>query len=210
MASSTDVTDATNAGTTIEVTTDQNGMAACRWRLGGDSSDVCQRARASAEGLDLLPVVFNANLSLADRVAYDPADCPSLQAANVTTVQQAIDALCNLGQPDDPGIKITDVLVHLTNRSLVNDGDLLMGDLEQGLQVVCDQKIDPVTIGRPTCYVTLEHPFFIAPDKSGGSRRIPADRSGRRRRRRGNGGGRLYRDHLGFPCRTRSSGFRAS
>ena len=159
----TDVTDATNAGTTIEVTTDQNGMAACRWRLGGDSSDVCQRARSSAEGLDLLPVVFNANLSLADRVAYDPADCPSLQAANVTTVQQAIDALCNLGQPDDPGIKITDVLVQLTNRSLVNDGDLLMGDLEQGLQVVCDQKIDPVTIGRPTCYVTLEHPFFIDP-----------------------------------------------
>src|SRR5262249_53892339 len=43
-----------------------------------------------------LPIEFNATLSIANQVAYDPSACADMSAASpaITTVQQAIDFLC--------------------------------------------------------------------------------------------------------------------
>lgn len=45
----------------IDVTTDENGLADCRWRLGNEP--LCQRVEAILVGVDTLPVHFNARLS---------------------------------------------------------------------------------------------------------------------------------------------------
>jgi hypothetical protein len=45
-----------------------------------------------------LPVHFSAQLALASGVAYDPAGCADLLAAEAYTVQQAIDTLCKRTQ----------------------------------------------------------------------------------------------------------------
>ena len=49
---------------------------------------------APAERIVAGPIYFNANLSIASQVAYDPTACPALAEAKVRTVQEAIDKLC--------------------------------------------------------------------------------------------------------------------
>ncbi|MBW7883203.1 MAG: hypothetical protein H3C34_11320 [Caldilineaceae bacterium] len=96
------LTGTSGSGKSVDVTTGTLGIYDCTWQLGAARQN--QRVEAflveidgkpfvDATGAPLLPsVFFNANLSVADRVAYDPANCPDL--ANARTVQQAIDALC--------------------------------------------------------------------------------------------------------------------
>lgn len=86
---------------TLTVDTGPGGIASCAWRLDPDVTKPSQQveARLLDASLDTLrplpPVVrFNGNLSIASQVSYDPAACPDLSEANVTTVQQALDALC--------------------------------------------------------------------------------------------------------------------
>ncbi|TAL07374.1 MAG: hypothetical protein EPO07_00310 [Verrucomicrobia bacterium] len=84
------------AGATNEadVDVDANGLAACDFYL--DGGNYSQRVKAQlldASGNPVsLPILFNATLSLAAQVAYQPGDCDALKS--VTTVQAALDTLC--------------------------------------------------------------------------------------------------------------------
>lgn len=97
------------AGGRTEVTVDigGDGMARCWWRLGTDPqhqavvATLQERVDPSGTGGDAWmdvpgPVLFNASLSVASRVAYVPdGDCRMAQAEPpVSTVQEALDWLC--------------------------------------------------------------------------------------------------------------------
>ena len=84
-----------------------NGVAQCQWQLDvGNGSRTDLNARRSqtvtARLLDsagthtgLPPIIFNASLSLSSQVEYHPeGECVNL--AGVTTVEQALDKLCNV------------------------------------------------------------------------------------------------------------------
>ena len=86
---------------TIEILTDDAGLASCDWSLDGNPSNWSQQVEATLLDADNnpihLPIRFNANLSIADQVAYDPKQCGALAANPKTvTVQQAIDRVVAL------------------------------------------------------------------------------------------------------------------
>jgi hypothetical protein len=89
-----------NGTQTQIVPTDANGLASIAWSLASDPGQPVQHATAEllvagqVVAGRYLPVHFSAQLALASAVAYDPANCADLQAANAYTVQAAIDALC--------------------------------------------------------------------------------------------------------------------
>jgi hypothetical protein len=78
----------------LEVTTGPNGLASCFWLPDPALPKQLVEARLlDAAGNPLPPLLhFNGQLSVASQVAYNPAQCPDLKAAQ--TVQQAIDLLC--------------------------------------------------------------------------------------------------------------------
>lgn len=80
--------------------TGADGLASCGWRLDGARTRPVQQVEAvlldAANAPVHLPVVFTANLSVAERVAYDPGPCPML--ADARDVQRAIDLLATLAQ----------------------------------------------------------------------------------------------------------------
>jgi hypothetical protein len=82
----------------LDLDTDLDGAAECAWALDPDPTKPTQQAEAWLLDPDGNPVAepirFNANLSTASQVAYDPQNCPDLKRAGATTVQQAIDGLC--------------------------------------------------------------------------------------------------------------------
>ena len=57
----------------------------------------------------------------------------------------------------DKGIRVTKVSVP-GGADLVNDTDLKIDDLVHGIDITCDGALNPDTISRPTCYVTIEMP----------------------------------------------------
>ncbi|MGA9365524.1 MAG: DUF6519 domain-containing protein [Bacteroidota bacterium] len=80
-----------------EVTIDPaRGLAECDFYLDGTTPS----QRVVAQLLDATnqpvspPIIFNANLSIASQVAYEPGKCSPLAAMNTKTVQEAIDNLC--------------------------------------------------------------------------------------------------------------------
>ncbi|OAN38283.1 hypothetical protein A6A03_05180 [Chloroflexus islandicus] len=89
-------------GKSVDVTAGPNGIYSCQWQLGPAVQS--QRVEAflveidgkpflDSAGEPVLPrVFFNANLSRASHVAYQPGACPDL--ANARTVQEALDILC--------------------------------------------------------------------------------------------------------------------
>ncbi|GIV90695.1 MAG: hypothetical protein KatS3mg055_3213 [Chloroflexus sp.] len=89
-------------GKSVDVTAGPNGIYSCQWQLGPAVQS--QRVEAflveidgkpfvDSAGEPLLPrVFFNANLSRASNVAYQPGTCSDL--ANASTVQEALDILC--------------------------------------------------------------------------------------------------------------------
>ena len=78
----------------VEVTTDAGGLASCDFYLDGAnaSQQVTARLLDAANAETSLPIIFNANLSLASQVAYQPGQCALLQPAR--DVQTALDILC--------------------------------------------------------------------------------------------------------------------
>ena len=75
----------------VVVATDATGVAACLWQPAPNIAEQRVEARfldATATPVGT-PIHFNANLSTADQVAYNPGACLGLEG--VTTVQQAID-----------------------------------------------------------------------------------------------------------------------
>ncbi|MFN3372534.1 MAG: DUF6519 domain-containing protein [Chloroflexus sp.] len=89
-------------GKSVDVTAGTNGIYSCQWQLGPTVQN--QRVEAflveidgkpflDSAGEPVLPrVFFNANLSRASYVAYEPGVCPDL--AKARTVQEALDLLC--------------------------------------------------------------------------------------------------------------------
>ena len=100
-ATTTDACDAVSDGaTTVVVGTDAEGIAACCWQI--DAATSSQRVETTLLDIDgkpmsgLTAIRFNAGISSASEVAYDPSDCSNLKKA--TTVQEAIDILCQVQQ----------------------------------------------------------------------------------------------------------------
>lgn len=172
-----------DSGPSVVVQTDAKGVVACEWELDTNTQHRSQRviatwltpAEVPVEGIS--PLAFNANLSIASQVAYDPSDCEPLAKAGASTVQEAIDQLCQLGGGTEPGIHIKGVFyvdASGKRRPLRNDGEIVLDSLIKEnqvsweIQVSCDQEIDTKTIKRPTCFVTLEMPFFPS-DHAGAS-----------------------------------------
>jgi uncharacterized protein DUF6519 len=173
------------SNTKIEVRTDADGLASCKWEL--STSRWNQQVIATLLGPDQrtpihLPVRFTANLSIAREVAYEPGACDKL--AGIKTVQEALDELCRLvGLVNEPGIHVKDIsfgaqargggdrpplpsgvrpdLLSLSrDGNIENDFDLTCDALAAGLRVTCDADISPFSInGKPNCFVTLELPY---------------------------------------------------
>jgi hypothetical protein len=176
----------TDAGTSLIVETDANGLAACEWELGSANPNlaclqVAARLLNTTGAPGALPIRFNANLSIASQVAYDPSNCPDLAAAGVRTVQEALDALCQQAPEEEPGIGIERV-ISLDGNPVLNDAFLPINRLVSGLRIVCDAQLSPESGGsvppnppssyppntlpaKPTCVVTLDVPFPIGPDR---------------------------------------------
>ncbi len=68
-----------------------------------------------------------------------------------------------VGGGEEPGVHVLEV--RAPDRQLGNDGPLSIEELAAGIDIVCDQNIDPRTLaGKPTCLVTLDLPFPTTDD----------------------------------------------
>lgn len=83
-------------GTSATVLTNAEGVAQCQWSLDGVTPNQRVSARLVEFNTDIEKsrLEFNANLSRAAAVSYQPGACEALQ--EVYTVQSAIDRLCEL------------------------------------------------------------------------------------------------------------------
>lgn len=59
----------------------------------------------------------------------------------------------------EEAIHITDVLTTDARAVLLNDAEVPVNVLAKGITVVCDREVDPSTISRATCFVTLDLPI---------------------------------------------------
>jgi Family of unknown function (DUF6519) len=100
---------------TAKISTDPAGLASCDFYLDGTnwSQQVTATLLAPNDVPVSLPLIFNANLSIAGQVAYDPGECVGLEEQK--TVQDAIDRLASLahieivggdGQDALPGVQL--------------------------------------------------------------------------------------------------------
>ncbi|HEV8508691.1 MAG TPA: DUF6519 domain-containing protein, partial [Chitinophagaceae bacterium] len=80
------------------VFTDSLGLASCNWTLGGTGTPASQQVKAEllepGGNPTHLPVIFTANLSSAEQVAYNGGDCNNWGGQNPRTVADALTALC--------------------------------------------------------------------------------------------------------------------
>ena len=85
-----------NTGNELIIKTDANGLAKCDWILGSvpHSQQVKATLLNDSDDPVHLPIYFNANLSEAAHVFYNPGACPRL--SDVSNVQDAIDILCQM------------------------------------------------------------------------------------------------------------------
>lgn len=122
---------------TLDVLTDQNGLARCTWQI--DSVTQVQQLKATMQAVtDLndtadkpvhLPVTFTANLSVASQVAYNPGDCKPF--AEDRNVQKALDRLSHL--------------ISLYEVSGNNQEIMPGGPLPQPLVVLAANRCGPIT-----------------------------------------------------------------
>jgi len=93
-----------NAQKTFEVITGADGIASTTWDLDAATPhQLCQAKLLKGNGYDpvnLPPIEFNASISVASQVAYDPDNCAELKARGAKTVQKALDVFCDI--LDDP------------------------------------------------------------------------------------------------------------
>ncbi len=146
-----------------EVATGPDGLAETTWALSGDTAV----HKVEAELLDAggtpvhLPIVFTATLSQAERVSYDPKNCPPLAEAGAITVQRAIDELCKRSGGAEPGMRIKDIIAG--GEPLINDTDVAVERIApDGIQIHCDQTVAQVSVrNKPVCFLTLELPYPV-------------------------------------------------
>jgi len=84
-----------NTGQELKILTDAEGIADCYCTL---NKDLKENVRIEAKlntpiPIGQSPIWFNANVSIAEQVAYYPKECSQLTGAS--TVKEAIDGLCN-------------------------------------------------------------------------------------------------------------------
>lgn len=156
-------------GLSVDVLTDGSGLAQCTWQLG--TNDHRQQVLASLVDAPDVPLglpgvaLFNANLSLAAEVAYDPSKCPDLSGAD--TVQEAIDLLCGKGDGAEEGIRIERITL-LSGEVLLNDSDVPLPEFAKGLQITCDRDLEQDSVRfKPVVFVQLELPFPLTDDDIG-------------------------------------------
>ena len=125
----------------LDAVSGPDGVVECDWRLHGGTAHQTCRARlldAAGDPLDHQVVHFEATLSTATRVAYDPRRCDELEEAGVATVQEAIDALCRRGpvEPERPD------LPRIEEMSWPHAGEMGLDQLvEEGLFVQFDRPL---------------------------------------------------------------------
>ena len=145
-----------------------DGIAECIWTLGLDGPQQVQAVLLDAGGNAAPGQVldFNATVSVASQVAYDPTQCNNL--GGVSTVQEAIDKLCGLlgVGPQDEVVHIVEVLARADGAPIENDGDLPVERLLAGIEIVCDRDIFSESVSNrvdrfqnAVCFVTLDLPF---------------------------------------------------
>jgi hypothetical protein len=102
----------------------------------------------------------------ASDVSYNPAQCANLQGT--TTVQQALDKLCQSTGGAEPGIHVKGVFI-ASGEPLVNDTFLQPGDVLKGIRVDCDQRlfegsvVNKHGLPNPVCTVTVSLPWPLEP-----------------------------------------------
>lgn len=136
------------------VLTGADGVAACTWEL--DSATQKQQVEArltDALGQTVhLPVRFNANLSTAAEISYDPKNCSNLAGAK--TVQAAIDILCKLDQGKCCCVAVGkggefERLADAINKLLKTENDICICLMPGDHQLPGDLAITPGS-GKPT------------------------------------------------------------
>ena len=153
---------ATNA---LTITTGADGIASCIWLPDPATNSqqlVATLTSAGGNSVGAAKIIrFNANLSVASEVAYNPTDCATL--SGVTNVQDALTKLCQtVGR--DPGMLVKEVRLIQPDQPLRNDTAIPPNALIGGLRVVVDQPVDLLAIrAKPVGAVTLELPFPVAP-----------------------------------------------
>lgn len=162
------------------VKTDATGIAECSWQL--DATTQSQQVEATLIDAPNSPIRFNANLSQASAVAYDPSNCADLAQAGVRTVQQAIDELCRRAPEKEPGIGIQRIRSMADDDAVLNDVIVPVSRLAAGLIIECDARLsnesaggvpseppsefDPSTVpAKPTCVVTLDLPYPLGDEQ---------------------------------------------
>jgi hypothetical protein len=66
--------------------------------------------------------------------------------------------LTDLPRPED-GLHVTQVAFAANGAPLLNDSDVQLDALMDGINILCDGNVDPGSISRPTCFVTVETAF---------------------------------------------------
>ncbi len=142
----------------VTVTADPtNGLAACDWTL--DGSTPGQRVEAHMAGADDQVIGFNATLRTADSIYFDPNNC-DLFDTTTEDVQAAIDALCETMLTPDPGIHVERIVRLGENKKILNDDELPVTALADGIRIVFDKAIAAESIeDKPVCWVSLDLPY---------------------------------------------------
>jgi hypothetical protein len=103
----------------------------------------------------------------ASDVSYDPAQCANLE--DTTTVQEALDKLCQSTGGEEPGIHIKGVTMIAGGFPVQNDMFLSAREFASGLRISCDEKpfqgsvMSDRGLPNPVCYVTLDIPWPLNP-----------------------------------------------
>jgi hypothetical protein len=152
----------------VRVVTGSDGTASCFWTLDEDERHHTQRVVAALldDGTPRSPVAFDAQLNRASLLAYTPGACVAL--SGVRTVQDALDRLCQTGSGREPAIHIVKTAVQ-NGSELANDADIGVDAVAQGIAISCafdqsaGQSLNPVSVNRATCYLSLELPYPLSP-----------------------------------------------
>jgi hypothetical protein len=157
----------------IIIETNKEGIAGCVWTL--DTEPLSQQVEATLlsnknNSIHGVPIFFNANLSIASQVAYDPANCSKLKERGTNTVQDAIDNLCKMCNNKESGIHIRSIAYYPSDKErkfLLNDKPIHVNSLFRGLRVLFNENLDANSIIdrykkinlNPVCFVTLYLPY---------------------------------------------------
>jgi hypothetical protein len=119
---------------TVDILTDEDGVARCFWRLGDEPAVQVLTAVLQSEGVP-----------------------------DVQPVQLAFTANLDLGPEIKPGLHVTDVVLLGGNQTLPNDSFVVPGDLMEGVGVVLDgAPVEAMVDGKPVLTLTLDLPFPFA------------------------------------------------